>query len=433
MRPERTWGPFLLGAGSGVVVGLFLAAALETWLEPDVARYREARDFVKGSFVRPVEDETLMTAALRGVADDLDAYSEYYDPIEAQKLERETSGRYYGLGVVIREPFDEGRILFPLAGSPALAAGLRPGDRFVRVAGEPFAGLDRAGFRRLVATPEPRDVELVVEDRDHVERTVVVRTASVLEPTLRGECILDPTVGVGYVAITSFSSETSDEFDEAVERLRGRGARALVLDLRGNPGGVLIAAIRIARRFVPEGLIVSTESRHDTVQHMAQRAAATLGELPLVVLVDGGSASASEVLASALQEHRRAVLVGAPTYGKGMVQTVHRSTDGSVLKITTSYYFTPSHQNLEHSADPSRPRGIQPDVLVEVSDAERQKIHTLLNRASPPPECLADVRSWEDAEDVEIVPPPPADAQVAAALALFAGNRPGPAPVGGPP
>lgn len=417
----------------GIVVGLGGARALLAWQEPDVARYREARDFVASSFVRPVDDETLMTSALRGLAGDLDAYSEYYDPIEAARLERETSGRYYGLGVVIREPFEDGRILFPLAGSPALAAGVRPGDRFVRVAGEAFGTLDRAAFRRLVSTNEPRDVELVLEGLDGAERMVVVRTASVLEPSVRHERVLDADRGVGYVAITSFSRETADEFDEAVTRLRKQGLRALVLDLRGNTGGVLLSAIEIARRFVPEGLIVSTEGRGETVRHEAVRGAAIDTDLPLVVLVDGNSASASEVLASALQEHRRAVLVGTPTYGKGMVQTVHRSSDGSILKVTTSYYFTPSHQNLEHSADPTKPRGLQPDLLVEVADAERQRIHAQLNRADPPVECLEAVRAWEDAEDIQIEPPAPDDAQITAALELFAGRRPGPTPVGGPP
>jgi len=427
VQPNLRVPAFLAGAGLGIAVGFLIAQALPTWLEPDVARYREARDYVKHAFVREVDDAELMDAALHGLADHLDDYSAYYDPTEAAQLERETSGRYNGLGVAIGEPFRDGRILFPLAGGPAQAAGLRPGDRFVRVAGRPFSEVDPTEFRRLVQTSEPRDVELVVEGLDGVERGVVVHTGSVVEPTVRHECLLDAERGVGYLAITSFSRETYDEFTAAFERLRGDGMRGLVLDLRGNPGGLLLAAIGIARAFVPEGLIVSTEGRGVPVMHSAERAAARYVDFPLVVLVDERSASASEVLASALQEHRAGVLVGGPTYGKGMVQTMHRfDADDSVMKVTTSYYYTPSHQNLEHSADPAKPRGIQPDLAVLLPDAEREALHVRLNRPCPPREYLDAIAAWEAEEDIEIVPPPRVDAQVAAALDLFAGKRPGP-------
>lgn len=411
----------------GAVLGAFGVAQIDTWIEPDVARYREIRDYTRAAFVREVTDEQLLGYALHGLADGLDDYSQYYDPEEAAQLDRETTGRYNGLGIVIQRPFSEGRILFPLANSPARRAGVRVGDRMLRIAGKAFSEIDEPEFRRLISSVEPRDVELVLEGLDHVDRTVTARTGSVVEPTVKHERILDAERGIGYVAITSFSHETASEFADAVERLQEDGMRALVLDLRQNPGGVLVAAVEVAKRFVKEGLIVSTEGRGAPVLHSAVPGATQFAGLPLVVLVDEGSASASEVLASALQEHRAAVLVGGPTYGKGMVQSIHRfADDGSVMKVTTSYYYTPSHQNLEHSADPKKERGIQPDLRIQLSTEDRQALRDRLARASPPPDCRAALDAWERESGASIVEPIPIDVQLQAALDLFAGKRPGP-------
>jgi carboxyl-terminal processing protease len=417
---------FVAGWLLGAVTGAFFIVRLQAGYEPDVARYREVRDYARSAFVHPVSDTELLDHALHGMADGLDDYSQYFNAAEAQRLERETAGRYDGLGVVIQAPFTEGRILFPLSGSPAMQAGIRVGDRIVRVDGQPFESLDEATFHAKVSGPEPRDVELVVRGLDGAERTVRVRTGSVLEPTVRHERMLDEARGVGYLAITSFSHETPGEFDAAVDRLRGEGMRALVLDLRGNPGGVLVAAVDIARRFVREGAIVSTEGRDDSVMYSAQPQAAWDVDFPLAILVDEGSASASEVLASALQEHRRAVIVGSSTYGKGMVQTIHHfAHDGSVMKVTTSYYFTPSHRNIEHDNDPTHERGLQPDLRVPLG-ASADLLHRRLARASPPPECVAAIEEWQRSAKDPLVEPIPLDAQMSAALDLFAGKRPGP-------
>jgi carboxyl-terminal processing protease len=307
-----------------------------------------------------------------------------------------------------------------------MRAGMRVGDRILHIGGREYASLDYPGFRALITGAEPRDVDVVVLGLDGEERRLRVRTGSVVEPTVRHERVLDEARGVGYMAISTFTHETAGEFDAAFERLRREGLRALVLDLRGNPGGVLVAAVGIARRFVSEGLIVSTEGRDETVTYSAERGAAWHAGFPLVVLVDEGSASASEVLAGALQEHRAAVIVGTPTYGKGMVQTIHRfGGDGSVLKVTTSYYYTPSHKNLEHSADPAAERGIQPDLRVDLG-SDPADLHARLARPSPPRECIAALQAWEEAEGVQLYARTQWDPQLEAALDLFAGRRPGP-------
>jgi carboxyl-terminal processing protease len=254
-----------------------------------------------------------------------------------------------------------------------------------------------------------------------------VRTGSVIEPTVRHERILDEARGVGYLALSSFTHETATEFDAAFERLRQDGMRALVLDLRGNPGGVLMAAVEIARRFVREGLIVSTEGRDESVTYEADPAAAWHAELPLVVIVDEGSASASEVLAAALKEHRAAVIVGMPTYGKGMVQTIRNFDRWKTrAKVTSSFYYSPSHRNFEHSADPDRDFGILPDLSIPVTRAEQRAVHEFVAVYGPPLASIPSIEAWEEQAGEVLLARIPDDPQLEAALALFAGERPGP-------
>jgi carboxyl-terminal processing protease len=419
----------LTGLAAGTLLGLFLTHRFGTPAEPDVAHYREVRDYARQAFVREVTDEQMLESALHGLADGLDDYSQYFDLAESEALQRETSGRYFGLGVVLGKPFEEGRILFPLSGGPAAAAGVRVGDRIVSIAGRKFEEVDHPAFKRVVSGDEAHDVELVLMGLDGTERTLTVRTAEVVEPTVKHERMLDLERKVGYVAVTSFSHETPLEFAAAIQRLKDDGMRALVVDLRENPGGVLVSAVALARMFVAKGLIVSTEGRGEPVRYGAEPGTATCVGMPLVVLVDEGTASASEVFAAAVQEHRAAVIVGSPTFGKGMVQTLHRFGDpGPVMKVSTSYYYTPSHTNLEHSADPAKPRGIQPDLHVAITTEERQALREKLTLPSPSREYRAAIAAWERESGTVVVEPIPMDAHLVAALDLFAGARPGPEP-----
>jgi len=409
------------------VFGLAVANRFGTESEPDVARYREVRDYARRAFVREVSDEQMLDSALHGLADGLDDYSEYFDLAESEALQRETSGRYFGLGIVLSRNYEEGRILFPLSGGPAAEAGVRVGDRIVRIAQKDFAQVDHAEFRKFVSGDEVHDVELVLVGLDGSERTLVVRTAEVVEPTVKHERIVDDARHIGYLAVTSFSHETPSEFRAAIDRLKSDGMRALVVDLRENPGGVLVSAVAMARLFVDEGLIVSTEGRGEPVRYEAESGTATCAGFPLAVLVDEGTASASEVFVAAVQEHRAAVIVGSPTFGKGMVQTLHRFGDpGPVMKVSTSYYYTPTHTNLEHSADPTKLRGIQPDLHVPISKEERSALRVKLAAVSPSREYRAAIAAWERELGKFVVEPIPIDAQMRAAFDLFAGKRPGP-------
>ncbi len=420
---------FTFGILSGVLLALIAEELWPSGLEADMAQYEAVRDFARESFVREVDDEQLVELALDGMLRGLDEYSRYYDKQQSRLLERETRGRFKGIGVIFRRPVKDGQVLYPLTGSPAGSAGVRVGDRFITVAGTPLTDLSESEFRALIGDPPGGVLEATVRGLDGDVRSVEIEPASIVDPTVRHGHLIDPERHIGYLAITSFSSETPAEFDRTFEFLWQRGARSFVLDLRGNLGGVLESAVAVARRFVPQGVIVSTEGRGTPIVYRADPAAARHEGTPLVVLVDGESASASEVLAGALQDHRAAVVVGAPTYGKGMVQTIRQFDRWeSRAKVTTSYYYTPSGRHFERSADPNRSGGILPDVLVELTDPERAILLAFLQNYGPPPEAVGALDEWEAAEDLQLTGSLPADPQLDAALGLFEGRNPGPQP-----
>lgn len=416
---------FAVGAIFGSVVAFALMRLAGPAEEPDLTHYREVREFVEENFVHEVDSGQLLDDALSGMLSSLDDYSRYYSSEEATQLNRDTAGRYTGIGVVLKRPIEEGRILFVLPGSPAERAGVRVGDLIVGVDGVAVRGEFRSELLRRNLDDENR-VNLVLEvvGLNGEERQLEVEHASLIDPTVRHARIVDEELGVGYLSITSFSHETPTEFVTAFQQLRNQGMNALVMDLRANFGGVLTAAVDIARRFVSEGTIVSTEGSGSPEVHKAIAEMAALEGFPLAILVDENSASASEVLAAALQEHRAAVLVGAPTYGKGMVQTIRRFPEaGSIAKVTTSYYYTPSHQNLEHSLDPNRDYGILPDLEIRIDRGEQRAIYRHLSEYSPPMASIPAIREWQAKVEDRLLPEHPSDAQLAAAVRLFAGER----------
>ena len=292
--------------------------------------------------------------------------------------------------------------------------------------GQEVASLDMPDLRSILSADREDPLRLRVRAQDGTERDVEVLTRELVDPTVRHARMLAASEGLGYLAVTSFSLETPAEFDAAVESLQSQGLRALIVDLRGNLGGVLSSSVEIANRFLPAGLIVSHEGRTETVVFEADPDEARYEGLPLVLLVNGDSASASEVLAAALQEHRVAAVVGSPTYGKGMVQQVRSlANDEGVIKLTTSYYYTPSHRNIERTVEGAWDSGLTPDLVVELSTLEGREVRSYLGTYSPPAESLSALRAWEDTLDIDLVRGHPADAQLEAAMALLDGERPG--------
>ncbi|MDE0891470.1 MAG: S41 family peptidase, partial [Planctomycetota bacterium] len=343
---------------------------------------------------------------------------------ETSSFNRETQGSFTGIGVVFEGPIEGGRILFPMSGSPAEKAGVCVGDLITAVNGELLEGKTESEARALFTGEVGSTVTLELTALDKTERLAEVIRESVLDPTVRHPHLIDEERKIGYLALTSFSRETGAEFERTMTALLELGMEGLIIDLRGNPGGVLTAAVEIAEYFITEGVITKTRGRGESVVYeKVNEGGAPAPSMPLTLLVDGGSASASEVLAGALQDHRTAVLIGSPTYGKARVQSVHHFEDAkAIVKVTSSYYTTPSGRDLDRS--PERPWGIQPDLELEVDAQTAALIHRHIRRYDPPKSALEALFAWEDASGTSLLPSDPVDPQLEAALALLRGEQP---------
>jgi carboxyl-terminal processing protease len=311
------------------------------WQEASL--FAEVYERIKRDYVDDVDDHALMEKAIRGMVAALDPHSAYLDSQEFDEIRLSTMGSYPGVGIEVVASDGVVKILRPIDGSPAQQAGLRAGDQIVRIDGVDV-GADLAGAIARMRGLSGSLVTLTVRREGNPEllefalRRAQVEVHSVLEQSL------EP--GFGYLRITTFSETTSQDVAKAISRLKRdnpSGIRGLVLDLRNNPGGVLEAGVAVAADFLTSGVIVSADGRTPEARFEMD---ASHGDLingaPLVVLVNGGSASASEIVAGALKDHGRALLIGRKTYGKGSVQTVLPLSRGGAVKLTTSRYFTPS-------------------------------------------------------------------------------------------
>lgn len=424
MTPRTlVWGVWLLGLATGV----FLVQGLRAWRErgasTDLDRFAAVRQFAESAFVGGADREQLLEDALAGMLEGLDTYSRFYPPAEAAQLERETGGRYEGIGALFRSVDGVRRVLFTLQDSPAREAGLTVGDGVLAIAGEAVEALGDAEFRARLAPESGEAVELRVVDLEGRERTVTVDARALVDPSLRHVRLVSEEPRIGWISVEGFSRETPGELDRALATLEEGGAlEGLLLDLRGNLGGVLDAAVGVAGRFLPEGVVVRTRSLTEEETLSAVPSRCTHPDLPLVVLVDGSSASASEVVAGALQDHRRAVLVGSPTYGKGVVQTIRRFEPwGARAKVTTAWYTSPSGRNFERSATPGREEGLAPDLEVAVGDEAAAAVRAWLRAHQPSAQEEVLLRAWEEACGQALLPSPPDDPVLTAGLALLTG------------
>ncbi len=361
LRRHRRWLGGRLWLGAAVLLALApLLWAAGGVAYPGLEVFAEALAALEQGYVVPVDPVVLLRGALRGLAGSLDPHTVYLQPEVYRELQQNVSGEFGGLGLELEMRRGEILVVTPLDGGPALRAGIRSGDRVVSVDGVPVAELSLFDVLiRLRGRPgEPVELEL---SRRGVEQmwTVRVERETIRVTSVQGELLRDHVL---YLRLRSFQQSTFRSLAETLERLelQAGGAaqvRGCVLDLRNNPGGLLEQAVQVADEFLDEGLIVSTEGRRpeDAKQHRA-RPGGRVG-YPLVVLVNGGSASASEIVAGALQDHHRALLVGTRTFGKGSVQTLLELSDGSALKMTVAHYFTPLHRCIQD-------QGIEPDRSV---------------------------------------------------------------------
>ncbi len=318
----------------------------------------EVMERVKRDYVDDVDDRRLMEAAIRGMVADLDPHSRFLDQQQYEEIRISTTGNYSGVGIEVSMDGGEVRVVAPFDGTPAQQAGIRPGDVIIAIDDLPVdhENLDET-VSRMRGKVGTRVKLTVMRGEESLDFSLL--RANVHVESVRAHLLDD---GLGYVRVTQFSEATSRDLRRTLRGLaqqNGGDLTGLVLDLRNNPGGVLDAAVDVSDLFLEEGLIVSAEGRSEEAHfsHSARRGD-VLDGADLVVLVNGGSASASEIVAGALQDNHRATVIGTHTFGKGSVQTVMPLSNGHAIKLTTSRYFTPSGTSIHET-------GITPDVVIQ--------------------------------------------------------------------
>ena len=350
-----------------LMLGLAPSVPAQTDSEPDetlplerLRTFTEVYERIQRDYVEDVDPETLIDNAIQGMLQGLDPHSTYLDRSDYQQLQEGTRGEFGGLGIEVGMEDGFVEVIAPIDGTPADAAGIRPGDLIIRIDGQSVKGLDlQEAVERMRGEPGTEIVLGILRDGAEAPIEVTIERAIIRVESVRAR-LLEP--GFGYLRISQFQSRTGDDVLDAIEGLVADagpdGLSGLVLDLRNNPGGVLDAAVEVADAFLASGVIVTTDGR---AERAASRFVATpndaLGGVPLVVLVNAGSASAAEIVAGALQDHRRGVVMGEPTFGKGSVQTILPLRDGNAVKLTTARYFTPEGRSIQAE-------GITPDVRI---------------------------------------------------------------------
>lgn len=420
-------GGWLLGLCTGILGIRVIQAWRARGEVSDLERYEAVRAFAEQGFVGGTDRERLLDAALEGMLGSLDRYSRYYPPQEAAALERDTAGRYEGIGAMFRMVEGTRRILFTLPQSPAREAGLTVGDQVLEIDGEAATELEDEAFRRALAPPTPGPVHLTIESLDGSRRSLEIEARPLVDPSLRHVRILSEDPRIGWISIESFSKETVGEVVEAIEALEAEAPLSgLILDVRGNLGGVLDAAVGLVNLFVDDGLVVSTRGSSGTQETFAVEGRCRWPQLPLVLLVDETSASASEVVAGALQDHRRAAIVGTATYGKGVVQTIRRFDPwGARAKVTTAWYLSPAGRNFERDPSVKGGSGLAPDLEVSLPPDSRSALRRWLAEHQPSSAEEDALRQWEERSGLQLRTPAPEDPQRSAALALLVPPPPG--------
>jgi len=363
---------FLVGAW--IYLGSARAAEKSDAVNPSLDLFSTVLQRVRTEYVdgQKLTYRDLTYAAIKGMVNVLDPHSDFMDPAAYRNFQDDTEGQFGGLGLVVTVRSNYVTVVTPMEDTPGFRAGILAGDRIIKINGEDAVKMPledavkrlrgKPGTRVTITVQRPASglVKNFTLTRDVIQMKMVEDINGKEDFPLNGDKI-------GYVCITQFGDNTGNELEAALRKLQAQGMKALILDLRWNPGGLLDEAVNVCQKFLPRGqLIVSTEGR-DPEQDSIRRAAGRGDELrgmPIVVLVNLSSASASEIVSGCLQDLHRAIILGEKTFGKGSVQSVFTFDDGSALKLTTAKYYTPSHRVIhEH--------GITPDIVVPMSDDEQ--------------------------------------------------------------
>ncbi|MDD5196805.1 MAG: S41 family peptidase [Candidatus Omnitrophica bacterium] len=326
-----------------------------------VQLFSDALAAIETDYVDEVKAKDLIYGALKGMLSSLDPHSQFMDPDTYNELKVDTEGKFGGLGIEISLKDGQLTIITPLEDTPAWQAGLKPGDRIVKINNELTRGIDLSGATKKLRGKPGEAVTLTIlrESTQKILEFKIVRAMIKINDIKEAKILTD---GIGYIRLVEFRENTPKDFKAAVQKLSRFKMDALILDLRNNPGGLLESALEITGEFVPEGkLIAYTQGRKaDQNMRFISKARSPILNLPLVVLINQGSASGSEIIAGALQDYKRATILGVKSFGKGSVQTVIPLSDGSALRLTTSKYFTPSGKEIHG-------KGVTPDIVLDVT------------------------------------------------------------------
>ena len=348
----------ILALGQSVFAEKSVNQAYEGIPLDDIRTLSEVFGKIKENYVEKIEDKTLLTNAIRGMLSGLDPHSSYLDTEEFKELTVGTKGEFGGLGIVVGMENGFVKVISPIDDTPAQRAGIQAGDLIIRLDEKPVKGMALDDAVKLMRGKPGEPIELLIS-REGVDKPFKVKVvrAKIRVKSIKHR-VLEP--GYGYVRITQFQQRTGEDLIKALDDIKKKskkeGLKGLVLDLRNNPGGLLDAAVAVSDAFLTEGSIVSVRGRHLDSQHSFQATPIDrINGAPLIVLVNGGSASASEIVAGALQDHKRAVIMGNQTFGKGSVQSIVKLGNNTALKMTTARYYTPNDRTIQAE-------GITPDI-----------------------------------------------------------------------
>ncbi len=359
---------------------------VENTLEPrlplnELRVFAEAFDRVSNAYVREIDDRTLLENAIRGMLSELDPHSAYLDRDSFSELQETTTGNYGGLGLEVNMDNGFVRVIAPMDDTPAARGGVEPGDLIIRLDDQPVKGMTLTEAIEAMRGEPGSDIKVTIIREGADQPLELNLTREVIQVASVRQRVIEE--GYGYIRIAQFQSKTGEEVEAAVTKLQESGKlKGLILDLRNNPGGVLQSAVAVSDIFIDDGLIVYTSGRlsNTDLKFSASKPDATNG-LPLVVLVNEGTASASEIVAGALQDHGRAVIMGVSTFGKGSVQTILPLNNEKAIKLTTSLYFTPNGRSIQAE-------GIVPDIWVDRSTITRVKTNPFQVKESNLPNHL---------------------------------------------
>lgn len=383
--------------------------------------FTQTLGIVESSYVEPLEQKNIIYGAIKGMLQDLDPHSTFYTPEEYQSFKVDTKGSFGGLGITISKKDDMLVIISPIEDTPADKAGIKPGDIIVMIDGEPTINMSLENAVSKMRGEPGSKIKITVSRKGETKPIDFVMERAIIKIKSVKSAMVD---NIGYVRLTQFQENSSNEMTKALEAFDKAGAKGIIIDLRNNGGGLLSEAINVSSLFLPtDKSVVYTKDRSgEEVHYKTKRISYRDNKRPIVVLVNEGSASASEILGGALQDYNRAVLVGGVTFGKASVQSILEMKDGSAIKLTTARYYTPLGRSIQGV-------GIVPDVEVGAGKIEFVENPYIIKESDLSKHLLGenekgkpkDKKTADGKENAENVLPPAEDLQYSSALQVLKG------------